>query len=284
MKGLTFPEDLGMTLIQMVITVGLLTVLLLLYIGMQFHLYSGSPISFSVDFVSVVNKPYMLGGVLEYTKLDDRQILEQAIEGVGTDSLENANAGKLLDRVENFVRTYDLKYYKITLINESGTMAYTDNAGQRCGEKTDGWCVNKNTGCDVGRIEIEAKNLCGANEVCCRQDLTAYQAQGNRRGKYVLVRCGENKGICSEGETKNAIEVNLFTRFYVSLSPLCGGGQTEIDVKDCKTANNGKTKICCIEKIGADLTTVGTDIGPVNKVSIPLFYKNRAGYLEVEVK
>jgi hypothetical protein len=270
---MSFPSDLGMTLLFLLVIVGLVVVG---FIMLAVNVLNNDQITYSVDFVSIASKPFLLAEVLMNAQLGDRSFSEQAIESVVTGSLEKAGAAGLVSNVKTFVKSYNLKNYKITVSKNGSEIMGSDGAGNKCGDRLDGWCTGS-PGCDVGYIEIDG--VCKGSDVCCKYNPPQYEIDGNRRGKYPVVSCARNSGLCSEG-TEVTIWVKTGSIPYpVKIGPICGEGQfalQELESGDCKNSD-AKTRICC----GQVTTNATTPL--INKAVVPLLYRNEIiGQLEVE--
>lgn len=274
MKGLSMPEDLGMTIVFLLLLAGMTIMVFLVYIQIKFPFFtSENPISYSIDFVSIANKPYTLTEVLSQARFGDRSFLEQAIESTAAGSLDDAQATDLPGQVSDFVKTYGLSYS--ISIKDGEEIMKAESGEFKCGENGAGWCTYKKSteNCDVGRVEIDSKGACDLSQVCCKNDIQAYAA----RGRHSVTRC-MSIGVCSEGR-KITNWYGTFPFLYrTSIGPFCDAGQVYLGTPSACT---GDTKVCCAP---ADEETL-TQMGLTNKVTVPLLYKpNIAGKLEVTAK
>jgi hypothetical protein len=268
MKGQDMPESIGITLVFLVIFVGLVVVAFLVYVKLNIS-SSGDPIAYSVDFVSIATKPYVLAEILTHVKIEDRQVLEHSIEIMSTSVLENAQSEKLPKNMRNLVSQFEFKTYRMAIERDGVEIMSAEKGEQKCGENNAGWCVDAFTGCDVGRIKIDAKGACRLLEVCCKAD-ASYSA-------LAKIPCSDNQGVCSEGETTTTFVAGVFYRY----GPFCTAGQIYLgDPKECKDANNGKTPICCAERTDE----LAAEKGLTAQAVIPLLFRDKSGQLEVEAK
>ncbi len=258
MKGLSMPEDIGMTLILLVVV--MMMVVMVFFIYIEIFLKIGNDQSaYSIDFVSIANKPYLVADVLAYTKLGDRQVLEQAIEIAATGSAENAGAAGLPENLTNFMKVYGTREYYISIKSNGREFMNADSNEYKCGADDEGWCVFGD--CDVGRVEISNDKCVSAWQKCCKEDKAAYAATVN---KHPVVTCGGGRGVCSEGVKP------LFQRWT------CTQNRIDIGTQEC----TGTTPICCAPKTEDNQIAVGN----AAKASVPLLYKLNYGILEVSIK
>ncbi len=276
MKGLNLAEDTGWTLIVLLVFVVMAIIGILLYIQ-TFFSFSSSPIAYSVEFVQIYSKPFMLAEVLTQAKFGDRHLLEQAIEISAANSVQGANADNLPPGLASFVDSYNFKNYYISVNREGKEIINVESTRFKCGDNLEGWCVIPviNFGCDVGRVEIsQSKNQCvSAVQVCCKEDRQEYaRTIGARRG-IAVVSCGNNGiGVCSEG-------VQPWTVF--STADTCTQNRITLgNPPECSTVNNGKTPVCCAPL--TEETSIAT--GLTTNAIVPLLYKQTLGTLEVTAK
>lgn len=290
MKGLEI-ADAFWTLIFFIVIMVL--VILGVFIWLQIHLplfSTADPISYSIEFVHVANKPYLLTEVLAHTRLGDRQVLEQAIESIAS-SLENAQATDLPSDLEYYVKNYNLKEYYISISRPiaSGqeTLLSVESIETKCGnnvgtnEKLEGWCVFSE--CGVGRIEINQPKVgcISAYQKCCK-DVTIEEYAANKRpNDYPAYSCGpQGEGVCSEGVRPAWASVyELFWGTYYAYE--CE--QNRIDLgnpPECRDVNNGNTRACCVPKTEEK----EVDTGLATRVVVPLLYKDFFGTLEVTAR
>ncbi len=280
MKGQEMPESIGMTLIFLLILVGLVMISFLVYIKLNFNIISGEPAVYSVNFVSIASKPFQLAEVLTHMKVVDRQILEHAIETVATGSTESSNSKVLPAGLRLILQLYGFTYYRIGVEVKDATLTEVDNIETRCGEDNKGWCIDSSIGCDVGYVSLDPtdpKGKCAApgprpsdtsSIFCCVYKPQEYEQNGNARGKYDVIVCGNGRGVCSEGEK---------TSFHKATE--CGKGQVNLGKTDeCKNPNSGKTPFCCAERTDE----LDVETGVTTQAVVPLLYKNTIGTLEVE--
>jgi len=90
MKGMNVSDTFWTLILAVFISV---MIILGIFIWLQIHLpffSTADPVSYSIEFVHVVNKPFMVTEVLAHVRFDDRSVLEQSIETAVT-SPENAS-------------------------------------------------------------------------------------------------------------------------------------------------------------------------------------------------
>jgi len=257
MKGLSMPEDIGMTLILLVVVIMMVVMVFFIYIEVFLKMGS-SQSAYSIAFVSIANKPYLITEVLAHTKLGDRQVFEQAIEIATTGSAQNAGAADLPENLTDFMKVYGTREYYISIKSNDMEVMNADSNEYKCGADNEGWCSNK---CDVGRVEINDNGNCWFWQSCCKEDKVAYASTVNN---YPVVTCGGGRGVCSEGVKP------LFQR------RTCAQNRLDIGTQEC----TGATPICCAPKTEENQIAVGNAV----KVSVPLLYKLNYGILEVSVK
>lgn len=270
------PEDIGMTLIFLIIIMVMIIMAVFIFLRMKIpvlngQLDTGQLISYSIDFVSIANKPFLLSEVLSHAKLGDRQLLETSIEAAAAGSLHDASADSLEPDLYNFVKPYNLKNYYIS-INSGGEIAKIQSTEFKCGDNFEGWCVLD--GCDVGRVEINGMNKCVSQwQKCCKEDPMEYARTVN---KFPVVTCENGKGICSEGTKSVLVDFNkphcTQNRVDLGVQPECDG---VID------ANGNKATVCCAPK--TEENEISNNVAA--KAIVPLLYKNLVyGTLEVTVR
>src|SRR3989338_1510451 len=274
MKGLSMPEDIGMTLILLVVV--MVMIVLGVFIYLRFTLGVGEQIQYSIDFVSIQNKPFMVTEVLSHVQFGDRQLLEQAIETSAVSSVQKANTVGLPGDLNSFMKSYDLTQYYISVKRDTNEVMSMDSSESKCGENNEGWCVWPlvyGESCDVGRIEIDDKGLCNPLQLCCKHDLTAYVQLPDHSN---IVPCGSG-GVCSWGQRYVTWwnPLSLFNKRY------CRQGQIYLgQPPECDGANGGATEVCCAPQTEETLLSACMAM----KAVVPLLYKDRYGTMEVTVK
>ena len=282
-KGSSMLEDIGWTLIVLVVFEILAIITIVVYWQMSVPGSDAESISYSVEFVQVYNKPYMLAEVLAHTQLTDRQFLEQAIEISAAGSVEGASATSLpvgvKDFVQSYINSYTVRNYEISISRDNNEIITIDNKILKCGANSEGFCRSNiifGSTCDVGYVEINDNGACGFTEACCKYDPTTYADTVGMQKNIAVVSCGPNQvGVCSQGRTPGSRSI-----------PKRGGNicdYGEILVKDpvCNTANNGDTLLCC----ATDTVEPSVVAGLSTRSVVPLLYKNLVvGTLEVTIK
>ena len=280
MKGLSMPEDIGWTLVFILVLEIFVIILTLLWIEISLPGFNTGPVAYSVEFVQLYSKPFMLAEVLAHTKFDDRQLLEQAIEVSAVNSLEGAGATRLPVTVASFVDTYKFRNYYISINRDNKEIVNIQSTQSKCGDNLDGWCVFpiSGIGCDVGRVEIsQGTNECTSKlQLCCKEDARTYASTVGAQKGIAVVSCGPNQeGVCSTGIKPTwAIFSNPTecTQARVNLGnrPECVNAN----------ANGGNTLVCCAPLTEETLTPEGK----TTKSTTPLLFKDRFGTLEVTAK
>lgn len=277
-KGLSMPEDIGMTLVFLILIVIMILMGLFVFIKLKFpafedgQLTRGQLISYSIDFVSIANRPFVIAEVLSHVQLEDRQLFEQAVESAAAGSLEGASATNLPAALSAFMRPYELRDYSIAIKRDDLEITRVESVELRCGTDRDGWCTYRKWGsnCDVGYVEVDDSGACGLLQVCCKYNKEEYARTVN---KYAVVSCGNGIGVCSEG-------MNIPYKSIPSRGgPICDIGQISLGkLSECKGMNAGKTRLCCVPK--TEENEIKTDLKI--RAVVPLLYKNLVyGTLEV---
>lgn len=280
-KGLAMPEEVGMTLVLLVVAMVMIVILIFTYIQVRLPvLSSGNPVGYSIDFVSIANRPFMLAEVLSRIHVGDRTLLEQATESAVTGSLEGAAATELPGQVTSLMKSYDMRNYRITIIRDGNTILDVDNTELKCGENKEGWCVFGD--CDVGRVEIaQGTNACAsAWAKCCKEDVNAYVAAGAKckNGEQCnVIKCANEKGVCSEGV--RPLDPGIYPLRLYATKPHCSQNRIDLGLAaECAGTNNGKTRVCCAPKTEAN----EVEAQVLTKATVPLLYKIQLyGTLEV---
>lgn len=274
MKGLNISDTFWTLIFAVFLSVMIiLGVFIWLQITVPFF-STAEPISYSIEFVHVVNQPFLLAEVLGHTKFDDRQFLEESIETMAT-SLNGAQAANLPGDLTQYMKNYNLKEYKISISRDSNELMSVESIRSKCGDDAnnpEGWCVFGS--CGVGRAEINPSALkCNAWQKCCKEDRTT----GNG---YNVVSCGpRGEGVCSAGS--RPFYAGAYQRFWgVQYKYDCE--QNRIDLgnpPECANANvnNGNTRACCAPQTEENQVHAGLAV----KAVVPLLYKNSKGTLEV---
>ena len=273
MKG--FAEEITWTAIVLIAAVISVIILFSLLVYYRLPIVGGKSLSYSVVFVDLVNRPYLVASAVGNAKFYDRILFEHALQAAVVESLENSNSQAVPQLVEEYMEFYDLKFYSISVKKEGSKIFEITNKPKTCG--VDLFCVPKiyrtEAGtCNVGRVETDGK--CDSGYVCCKEDKSEYE---NNPEKFKVVFCGEKGvGVCSA----KAEDVNQFNAKYIKKFP-CGSGQVEVKdaTKNCEKVNNGKTPICC-EPFDVGIISVGR----AYNAEIPLLYKDELAMLEVLVE
>jgi len=263
MKGIILP--FATTILTAVIAIA---VLLAGIFGFMLTSIDTGKIENRFQFLNVLNRPYILTGVLTNLKLYDRMLVEHAIESVVTGSPEKSNSDMEILRV--FFEKYNFDAYAVSIENEDGAVFYIDSFPKKCGSDEQSTCVRKRTNqagpCGVGCVEI-VSDMCSSNEVCCEENTAEYSIPSDALD---VVACG-GVGVC----TSKPQALGIFG-FNILYSKDCGAGRVLIEeaASECNIAgvNGGKTPICCapIEKIG-ETRFAGT-------AELPLLFKGKTLY------
>lgn len=275
MKGL-MPEDIGWTLIFMVVIAALAIIGVFMFIKVAFF---GEQLSYTVQFLSVESRPYTLAEVMAHTKIDDRTILEQSIESMTAGSLEGASATDFPGNLKSFVNAFGLRNYYVSVGNGNEIMRI-ESTEFKCGANKEGWCTHRRIAgenCDVGRIEIDGNGDCNLLQVCCKYDPAAYATISQKS----VLNCGNERGVCSEGR-KLTTWIGVLPPLPIRTGPFCDTGQIYFGKPaECRNANRGETRICCAPKTEEIQVASGT----LSRATVPLLYKIQVyGTLEVSAK
>src|SRR3989338_269336 len=257
---------------------------------------TADPVSYSIEFVHVVNKPFMIAEVLGHVKFDDRTVFEQSIEASVT-SMENADAGSLPRYLSDYLDSYGLREYKVSIANGNNILMSAESTKHKCGDEDEpkGWCVLVDPivgDCGTGRVEINPARLkcpwalvpvSGAfvpvKETCCKEDIPAYEQLPVHNN---VKSCGAGgQGVCSKGERPfyaHAYELMWGTSWKYKCE------QNRVDLgnpPECgPPLNEGNTRACC-----APMTTDNqVDAGIAVRAIVPLLYKRSVATLEVTAR
>jgi hypothetical protein len=232
-------------------------------------------ISGTALFTGVYNKPHLLIAALSEYKVDDRKLLEHALQIAVAESAAGANS-QLEARLRNFLDKYDfINYYEVRIRKEGKTIMEFDiiPEGRLCGEKNEGLCFfdPDSMPCDVGMVQIDkANNECYDEEKCCkyvnemeyRQEVEKVIGEGKAPK---VVHCGDyGNGICSQQR--------------------CDGFITfELPDKTCKDAkvNNGKTPHCCTLRTPEVLGQQFPEIA--QSAWAPIYYNGDVGDITITI-
>lgn len=260
---------------------------LLLCVVLPFCPLGPSQATYAVNYLDVVNTPSTVASIIANVQIGDKLFLEHVYHAFMTGKLEDSEKKLINDEIEKFLEKYDLNYYEIALDTGGGKTNFLQSSSslERCGNDLQGVCIQEvgNPGyidgilvgpCNVGRIKIDqGKNKCSggitkARQACCRdatnqEEYNVYlDSLEPSQEKMSIVRCGpSSKGIC----TRSGITS-------------CAAGFIKLPEYDdnCKITNQGKTPYCC----SADPATL-EDQNKISSARIPLFYKDKTGYLVV---
>lgn len=282
MKG-AFPEELAWTAVVLMVVVVITTIGIIALIA-AFGFSGKSPLSSTIDFIVLSNRPYALATALTYYKPDDRNFLEHAVE-ISYSSLENASSQNLGTDVADFLNKYELNYYSVHITKNEKEVAdvSTPSGIVACGDNFEGFCdslssfsflTGPSSSCGVGRVEISAgKNACTYGK-CCKLDVDTYKKQSDALN---IKKCGKNsEGFCNRNALITLPDSNSKSEDY------CGRSVLDIDgTEACKGTNNGDTPICCVY---GDLALKRLQqAGTLSSAQIPLLYKDGLGYAEITI-
>jgi len=296
-----FPEDIGWTLIVLVavVFIGIVFIMYALVIT-RLPIVGSGPMSTSLEFVHLSNRPYVVTEAMMHRMIDDRQMLEHAIEMAFVKSLEGSSSIGIEDDIKYVMDHFDLKYYQIIIkdgegneiIDISKKITACEDAAGNSGVCTSRFYNPENNICGMGADRIDDYySVCPQGELCCldyeyRTDgYTRYQSRINP--SKILAPCGpdQNKkfGICDYGRGG----IKIFKKLITSCRP----GREQVEQEDvggigeCKARTGfGSSRVdlvCCVP------TSFGSDpIGFGTKSTVPLLYKSggiggSVGYLEV---
>ena len=298
MKGFSMPEDIGMTVVFLVVIVVMMLIAFLLFLKVKIPTFSeegfarGQLITYQIDFLSIANKPFMLADVMTSMQSGDRTILEKSIESAAVGSLDKAAANDprdaLPDSIEGFMKNYNNRYYSVVLKSGKDEITTVESDTHRCGEQKKGWCVRRRLvgdNCDVGRVEIDSQGFCSLTEVCCKADKDLYLSQPNPK-QYIT--CG--KGVCSSGR-KLTVWIGTLIPTPASAGTFCDTGQIYLGKPtECAGTNapttfvsniiSSPTEVCCAPATEENLVSSAG----ATRVVIPLLFKDKIGALEVTAK
>ncbi|MBS3051451.1 MAG: hypothetical protein J4400_04865 [Candidatus Aenigmarchaeota archaeon] len=284
MKGMNVSDTFWTLILAVFISV---MIILGIFIWLQIHLpffSTADPVSYSIEFVHVVNKPFMVTEVLAHVRFDDRSVLEQSIETAVT-SPENASTTSLPRYLSDYLNAYDLREYQVSIKNGNNALMSFGSTKAKCGDNLDnpeGWCVSRfsfpsgvTSSCGTGRAQINPTQLtCDVTQRCCKEDRTA--STGN-----TIVSCGPSgQGVCSEGERPFyswAYEKIWGTTWKYT----CEENRVDLgNPPECKAANGGNTRACCAPQTAEN----EVDAGLAVKSVVPLQYKQTTATLEVTAR
>ncbi len=276
MKGIF--TDIGFTVAVLITAVIVILAMLVLFVIFEFK--GKDPMSYSLGFVDLSNKPYLLSGSLLHLKIDDRQFIEHAIEASVVGSLANSRSVGVKQLLKDFMNKYILDYYNVKVSYNNNEIFSIDSLLDKCGPagNKEGYCIRAGTSvphCEVGWIQIpkeetdcsesyteylpEGGAITGTNYACCKYDIETYK----QTGIYEIRQCGNyGIGVCSEHCSEASIQLNE--------------GNAECNDNDL---NEGLTKICCAQKS----LDVATQTGYATSAEIPLFYRDKFSSLVVTV-
>lgn len=258
-----------------VFIVVLVLAIVALFLMVWFKTFSGSPLGYSIRFVDLINRPYMPAAVLEHMRLDDRHVLEHALEASVT-GLSVAEAQQLEAMLRSYLDQYKLSYYAVTLKRGNDVVMQFDNLPNRCGDAKEGICqphyISTAGQCGMSRVPIDGgRNPC-TGKVCCKetgeseylQHLKDEKSMGNVYKEYNVVKCGAyERGVCAPPSY-------LISPRGEVISVGCGQGRREESDDVCKIVNNKETLLCCVP-ISPETERA---LGSAQDAVIPLLYKN----------
>ena len=286
MKGMNI-SDTFWTLILTVFVAVMIILATFIWLQITLPFFStADPVSYSIEFVHVVNKPFMIAEVLGHVKFDDRTVFEQSIETSVT-SLQNAQTTGLPSYLSSYLDKYELREYEIAIANGNNVIMSVESTESKCGDNLEGWCSDS---CGVGRVKISSGSYrCpilyvpegGApiEKDCCKDDIPAYQSLPNPKD---VRSCGPSgQGVCSEGKRP----------FYARVYELIWGTSWKYECEESRVdlgnppecgppLNGGNTRACC-----APMTADNqVDAGIAVRAIVPLLYKQSVATLEVTAR
>jgi hypothetical protein len=298
MKG-QFPEDIGWTLIVLIVVI-FFTVVFLIYalLVVRTPFIGKGPISYSLEFVKISNRPYLTAEVLSRYMIGDRQFIEHAIESAFVGSMENASSD-IGREVDYFMKHYKFlvvfNHYIIIIRNTDENIIFSaDNMYPSCADDKGhkGVCISLareehydpvGTRCGMGADEVvDVTGACKPVDVCCvyyEKDDGYFRSTIN--SSKFAVACGHPEkpgkiGVCDKAATLNL----LIKKFQI-----CKYGKERIEEEEingqeeCEVINpKGDTPICCTTP---ELLTKEGIFS--SRADVPLLYKGGIGYLEVMV-
>jgi len=288
-----FPEEIGWTLIVLLVVV-IFSVTFLIYslLIVRFPGIGKGPISESIEFIHMSNRPNIVAETLSSYLIDDRQVLEHAIESAHAGSLANASSD-IEKGVEYYMNYYDYVSYYINIRNTDGNeIMSASNKLTTCGENNDGFCSSPvlkylnsdplGAICGKGRIKIDdvdnaCKNLI-TGKYCCKdnKDSTGHYLDQNNNP---LPSCGDDTrydGVCDYPD-KGRVFVHTinFPFFMIVTIDLCREGRLTLNDRD-NVCSSGM--LCCAS------VSSGSEKFYDVKTEVPLLYKGgKLGWLEVIV-
>jgi len=258
MKG--FVTDIGFTVAVLVTAVIVILAMLVLFVIFEFK--GKDPMSYSLDFVDLSNKPYLLSGSLLHLKIDDRQFIEHAIEASVVGSFESSGYDALHDKLKEFLDKYGLEYYSVEIKGDNAVLSL-NNLFPACGEKKEGVCVNlwHKTISECGTLREEVQpNDCGGDLTCCKYVVEADYDPSDHHGLHVFYCGNYGRGVCDFECDETQIEL-------------------EEGKEDCKGTNNDNSPYCCAPKTSENVIITGY----ATSAEIPLFYRDKFSSMVVTV-
>jgi hypothetical protein len=221
-KGLA--EEFGWPPILLLIAVVVLVVGLILSIIIRLPGIGSGPISPSLEYVVLRNKPYLVSEVLSNYMVDDRQVLEHALESSFTGSLENSGSTNIEKDIKLFMNNYiedqSLRYYSVVIRDTEGKeIFYADSMFHKCGQNQEGICVKDVRYC-ITSIPISGNPL---DPYRCIQYSKAYHGCGRARDEISDVNdnCKHDEACCVDYELRD--DENYHSKLTGNvLTPECG--------------------------------------------------------------
>ncbi len=257
--------EFGTTVFILLFVVVLVVIALLIYVT---HL--ASQVSPSYQVVDKSSRQFFIADALSHLRLQDRQLIEHAIESSTAGSLAKSNSQFIDDSVAGFLGSYGMKYYSFSIKSGDKYISYADSIPNKCGANDEGICMdpvtysvsdiqlNVQDKCGIGRMGIDAAGKCSDSEVCCQEHLDGSGNYLDSSGKR-LAKCGS---------VGNRIGVCDYPQKHAFLKSTCYPGRIEIDKEDKECAG----MICCAPF--GDETLAST--GSLYTADIPILFKGKA--------
>ena len=274
---------LGTKILIIAIVISLIVLLfMLICVELPFCPLNPGQAVYAVNYLDVINTPYTVASILTNATVEGKPIMTHMYEAFIRGGMDPAKKERLGIEMSRFLGEYDLNYYEISLETDGEDMPILQSGSlQKCGSGLQGVCVQEVSGgfsggvlmgsCNAGKVEIEGgSNSCSrsfaeARKVCCtaasEEDYNKWldvKYDRPEKERIGVVKCGPlEKGICSSGG--------------------CGSTIRLPEYEDaCKLANNGKAPYCC--SIDPEVLEIQ---GKIAEAKIPMFYKDRTGYVKV---
>lgn len=258
-----------------IVVVAILAVFISMWIAVKVQFSETQSISYTVNFIDFQQRPYIISSGLQNHM--NGELFRKNVQSFATNS-PNADADRIMSEL---LSKYDIDEYVVTGRKDSEKIIFSSNIARECGPKKEGYCApdfyfTSMKRASIGSYVIEdPEGLCSYAEKCYKESILNEDGSLNKVPDGRIVRPvdpGAQEGI------------NEIAQCGPQLAGVCASfcmqGRTEYITNTCQETNEGSTPVCCLPL----WYSKETGRGEASRASIPVFFMNKMGEIEVVIR